>query len=104
MTQEVGSLIEQCEENSSIRAEFELAKKVIFNSHSKRIFFLIVSLILKMIINLQDKLKAQQIKFEEQIEEVKEQKKLEIDISQAIRKDLESKEKIIVNFQNSLKV
>ena len=57
-----------------------------------------------MILNMQEKLRNQQIKHENQLEAVNEDKKLEIDVSQSLRKDLKTKEKSIKSYEQTIKV
>lgn len=75
--------MQQCEENASIRAEFELAKK--------------------MIITLEEKERTTNLKHAQQLQEIREQAKLESDSNQAIRSELDAKEKALKNLTNSVR-
>ena len=57
-----------------------------------------------MILNMQEKLRNQQIKHENQLEAVHEDKKLEIDVSQSLRKELKTKEKSLKSYEQTIKV
>lgn len=82
-TQNVGELMSRCEENASIRAEFELAKK--------------------MILKCEEKNKNQQVKFEAHIAELKEAQRLEQDVGDGLRKELVEKEKSLKKLSDSVK-
>lgn len=82
-TENVGDLMTRCEENASIRAEFELAKK--------------------MILKCEEKNKTQETKYETRLKELKEETRMEADVSQALRHDLETKEKTLKSLSNSVK-
>lgn len=82
-TQNVGELMSRCEENASIRAEFELAKK--------------------MILKCEEKNKSQQAKYEERLEELNEAQRMEQDVSEGLRKELEQKEKTLRKLSDSVK-
>ena len=82
-TQEVGKLMCLNEENAQLKSDYEFT--------------------LKMVENLQTKIKTMQQKHEENIKEMKEKFKLEMDSADALRIELENKERLIESMQKSVK-
>jgi predicted RNase H-like nuclease (RuvC/YqgF family) len=81
-TQSVGELIEKCEQNATLKAELESAKK--------------------FLMTLQDKLNNQQYRAERQLNEVKESLKAEQSESQRLSSELELKETVIRKLESKL--
>ncbi len=75
--------MEQCQENASIRAEFELAKK--------------------MILRGDERLKTEISRYEKELEKIRDERRLELDSVQAFRGELNSKEKEIHELETSIK-
>jgi chromosome segregation ATPase len=82
-TQEVGSLLERAEENAALKAELECAKK--------------------LLTSYQEKMRASQTKHEEQLSEAREKLRLEQDASLSVQRELENREKQIVDLQSSVR-
>jgi hypothetical protein len=82
-TQSVGELMQRAEENATLKADLEHSRKIISN--------------------LQAKLKAQQSKHEEQLNDIKEKIRLEQDASHSIRVELDNKENKIEEYENCYK-
>ena len=74
-TQNVGLLMSQCEENASLRAEFELAKK--------------------MIMSVEAQLRAETARHGKEVEKAWDERRLEMDAVQALRAEIGLKEKTI---------
>jgi uncharacterized coiled-coil DUF342 family protein len=83
-TQNVGELMSRCEESASLRAEFELAKK--------------------MILRCEEKNRSVQARCEARVEELREERRLEADVSQGLRHELEVKEKSLKKLSQSVRV
>ena len=82
-TQEVGKLMSLNEENVQLKSDYEFT--------------------LKMVENLQAKLKTMQHKHDENMKEMKEKVKIEMDGAEALRIELENKERRIESIQKSVK-
>ncbi len=82
-TQNVGELMEKCEENASLRAEFELAKKMILSS--------------------QEQLRAEAAKHEKELAKAKDERRMEADVAQGLRTELANRDKAAQSLQAALK-
>jgi hypothetical protein len=105
-TQEVGNLLEKAEENASLKAELECAKKVRLNlvlNNRLTISLKVCFQIKKLLTSYQDKFRKSQLKHEEQLNEINEKMKLEQDASLSTQRQLESKEKQVDELRASIR-
>jgi chromosome segregation ATPase len=83
MTKSVGEIVEKLEQNASLSAELECAKK--------------------LLTGLQEKMSNQQVKYEKQIGDLKESLRQQTDLYTSTKSELEKSEETIRDFQVSLK-
>ena len=83
MTKSVGEIVEKLEQNASLSAELECAKK--------------------LLTGLQEKMSNQQVKYEKQIGDLKESLRQQTDLYTSTKSELEKREETIRDFQVSLK-
>lgn len=76
--------MKKCEENDQLHAQYELAKEMLLKNEKE--------------------MQSQQNTYEQKLQKVREEARMEIDMVQSLRKDLDTKERDLKNLTISLKV